>query len=182
MFSEPAVTAAASSSWTALFAALWFARKPSITAARPSESGSSRRARTGGWSRVDLFTPALPKTGSRFDDTVAWPVDLPRRLEATIDTARRRLRAMPDPRDLGRRSLHYRAQLQRTLRDARHALARLDEGTYGTCTDCASPISLAALAETPWASVCAWCAADLSPASPARAPRTDYPAPEVNPT
>lgn len=113
--------------------------------------------------RVDLFTPAPPSTGSRFDDTTAWPIDTPRRLDATVRTVSRRLAALPPPQDLPRRSLQYRLHLQRILRETKHALARLDEGTYGTCVECAAPISLTALVETPWASVCAWCAADISP-------------------
>lgn len=174
MLSEPAMTAVASS-WTAMFAAIWFARNTTKTPLHrpkassrghrpPSARGTDderRRDPAEGWDRVDLFAPVPARTSSRFDDTVAWPVNTPRLLDATIDTVARRLRALPEPHDLGRRSFHYRAQLERTLRDARHARARLDEGTYGTCTDCAAPISLPTLTEKPWASMCAWCAAAI---------------------
>lgn len=161
MLPDPATTDVASS-WTALFAAVWLTRKRNNPPAQPREAD--------GRERVDLFTPAPPRADSPLDETVAWPIDTPSRLAATIDTVARRLQALPQPHDLGRRSLWYRAQLQRTLRDARHALARLDEGTYGTCVDCAAPISLSTLTEKPWASVCSGCAVDFRPGRARRAP------------
>ena len=186
MLSEPAITEVASS-WLGLFAAIWLNRDRTVTPGHPPEAPARRhrrsparvagderrRDRSGDWERVDLFMPAPEKTGRRFDDTVAWPLDTRRLLYTTIDTVARRLRALPEPHDLGRRSARYRAQLQLTLRDARQALARLDEGTYGTCIECASPISLATLTEKPWASVCAWCAADVRSAHARRAPTTE---------
>lgn len=163
MLPDPAMTDVASS-WTALFAAVWLTRKRNNPPLQPREA--SRRHLP----RVDLFTPAPPRADSPLDDTIAWPIDTPSRLATTIDTVARRLQALPEPHDLGRRSLRYRVQLQRTLREARHALARLDEGTYGTCIDCAAPISLSTLTEKPWASVCSGCAADIRPERARRAP------------
>lgn len=165
MLSEPTTTLAASS-WTALFASVWFSRNARAVAPRkpsaPRRPNAPPRRPTED-ERVDLFVPVFPtRGGRRFDDTVAWPVDTPCRLAATIQSVTLRLRALPPPQDLGRRTLHYRTQLLTTLRAAHHALARIDEGTYGTCTDCAEPISLTTLTEKPWATVCAWCAADLT--------------------
>ena len=162
MLSEPTTTLAASS-WTALFASVWFSRNAVRTTTPPDPPRTrGRRARPADEERVDLYVPVFPSKGRRFDDTVAWPIDTPCRLAATIRSVTLRLRALPPPQDLGRRTLHYRTQLLTTLRAAHHALARIDEGTYGTCTDCASPISLTTLTEKPWATLCSWCAADLT--------------------
>ena len=113
------------------------------------------------WVDVDLFPETSARPGSRFDGTVAHPIDTPRRLDATIGAVGRRLRALPAPDQLGHRSILYRAQLQRIQRDAVQARARLATGTYGVCIDCTSPISLATLSEKPWTPVCIYCALDI---------------------
>ena len=43
---------------------------------------------------------------------------------------------------------------QADLADVDHALARLDEGTYGTCEACAAPLPDDQLAEAPAARTC----------------------------
>ncbi len=40
------------------------------------------------------------------------------------------------------------------------ALARIDEGTYGTCTNCGRPIAVERLEALPWAELCIDCARD----------------------
>ena len=171
MLSEPTLTAVASS-WTGLFAALWFARHPIDATVRPPThpdrrrrtpssrvtDGKRRRDRPDDRARVDLYAPAPAPSGAGPNDAVAFPVDTPRRLEATIETVARRLLALPETQHLGHRSIRYRAQLQRTLLQSLHALARLDEGTFGICVACSSPISLATLNEEPWTQVCVRCA------------------------
>lgn len=112
------------------------------------------------WFEVDLFAPPR-KRGSRFDDTVALPIDAPGRLEAVAAAASMRLRALPEPHELGERTIRYRDRLQHVLRDAAAATARLAAGTYGACLDCAEPISLALLTQRPWAPRCVYCALDI---------------------
>lgn len=52
-------------------------------------------------------------------------------------------------------ALRDRALAQMALVDA--ALARLDEGTFGTCVRCGKPISAARLEALPWAAYCIDC-------------------------
>lgn len=47
------------------------------------------------------------------------------------------------------------------LREARAALKRMDEGTYGICLECEETISPLRLAALPWASLCLRCQAAL---------------------
>ena len=181
---EPANTAAACS-WVGLFATVWSARnavrttdshhdttaarrrRPSSNTASSGDTYSSDTSQSStddrsNWVPVDLFpSTTSPKARSRFDDTVALPIDTPRRLETTICTVGRRLRAMPEIHELGHRSISYRAQLQRIQGDAVQARARLAAGTYGTCIQCSSPISLTTLSEKPWTQVCIYCALDI---------------------
>lgn len=110
---------------------------------------------------LDLFPARTAKPGSRFDDTVALPLDAPGRLDAAVRAAGLRLRALPEPRELGHRTIAYRAQLEQIIRDAVQAQARLVAGTYGTCVECSSPISLAVLTERPWTPLCVYCALDI---------------------
>lgn len=98
---------------------------------------------------------------TRFDDTVALPIDTPRRLEQIISALGRALRRMPPIESLSHRSLARQAQLQRVAREAVEARARLVAGTYGTCTDCSGPVSLSALRERPWTPRCVYCALDI---------------------
>jgi DnaK suppressor protein len=46
----------------------------------------------------------------------------------------------------------------RALEDVRHALARLDDGTYGFCGHCRRPIPFERLEATPHARLCVGCA------------------------
>ncbi|MBF4766735.1 hypothetical protein ISU10_03015 [Nocardioides agariphilus] len=118
-------------------------------------------ARQSGWERVDLFSARPGRTGSRFDQTVALPIDAPDALDATIRTLVLRLRALPELVDLGRRSASYRLRLERTLAEAIRARARLKDGSHGECTVCSAPISLTLLTEKPWSSACLHCALDI---------------------
>jgi DnaK suppressor protein len=43
---------------------------------------------------------------------------------------------------------------QETLKDIDHALARLEDGSYGTCEICGKPIAAERLAAIPWARLC----------------------------
>ncbi len=117
--------------------------------------------RVAGWERVDLFPARPDRTGSRFDETVALPIDAPDALDTTIRALVLRLRALPELRDLGRRSASYRLHLERTLAQAIGARARLRDGSYGTCMVCSAPISLTLLTVKPWSSACIHCALDI---------------------
>jgi DnaK suppressor protein len=44
--------------------------------------------------------------------------------------------------------------LDAKLRDVERALAKLDDGTYGTCDECGEPIGDARLEAIPWAVLC----------------------------
>jgi len=46
------------------------------------------------------------------------------------------------------------AQLRTELEDVERALARLDDGTYGTCEECGQPIAAARLEAMPTARFC----------------------------
>jgi hypothetical protein len=110
---------------------------------------------------LDLSSPSPPRAGSRFDDTVAHPIDAPHRLDAVIRAAGLRLRALPDVKDLGHRTVAHRARLQQVMREAAQARARLAAGTYGMCLTCTGVISFARLSETPWARRCIYCELDI---------------------
>jgi DnaK suppressor protein len=47
---------------------------------------------------------------------------------------------------------------QTVLAEIDRALARIEDGTYGTCTNCGKEIALARLDAQPWASLCIDCA------------------------
>ncbi|HEY7401151.1 MAG TPA: TraR/DksA C4-type zinc finger protein [Actinomycetota bacterium] len=47
--------------------------------------------------------------------------------------------------------------LRSNLRDAEHALAKMDSGSYGTCERCGRPISPERLEALPWALLCISC-------------------------
>jgi hypothetical protein len=128
------------------------------------ERGATRRASSlvgDDWFQLDLFSPSPSRAGSRFDDTVAHPIDAPHRLDAVIRGAGLRLRALPDVKDLGHRTVAYRARLQQVIREAAQARARLAAGTYGVCLTCRGGISFAHLSETPWARRCIYCELDI---------------------
>ena len=45
-------------------------------------------------------------------------------------------------------------KLQLTMADVERALAKIDEGTYGTCDACGRPIGEERLEALPWATLC----------------------------
>lgn len=57
-------------------------------------------------------------------------------------------------RDLAIRNVDRSSSL---LRDVKAALRRIQDGSYGTCDECESPISPKRLAAVPWASLCIQC-------------------------
>src|SRR5262249_7558827 len=57
-------------------------------------------------------------------------------------------------RDFATRSLERESKLSR---DVRAALARIDEGTYGTCVNCEEEIGTKRLNALPWTPLCILC-------------------------
>jgi len=57
-------------------------------------------------------------------------------------------------RDLAIRNVDRDSNL---LRDVKDALRRIQEGTFGACMECESPISPKRLAAVPWAACCIQC-------------------------
>jgi RNA polymerase-binding protein DksA len=55
------------------------------------------------------------------------------------------------------RELALRERASLHLQAVEHALARLDDGTYGTCRRCGRPIADARLEALPWAEHCIDC-------------------------
>jgi hypothetical protein len=108
-----------------------------------------------------LRSPLAGRPGSRFDDTIALPVDAPRRLDGIIRSAGDRLRLMPESAGLDHRSSQEREQLRRIMREAAQARIRLATGAYGTCSECHGPISLTVLIDRPWTPRCIYCALDI---------------------
>jgi DnaK suppressor protein len=49
-------------------------------------------------------------------------------------------------------------EMRATLADVERALAKMDDGTYGTCDNCGAPIPPARLEIRPWAVLCVNCA------------------------
>lgn len=49
------------------------------------------------------------------------------------------------------------ARAEETLADVRHALDRLDDGTYGSCEGCGVPLPFERLEAIPWARLCVAC-------------------------
>lgn len=74
------------------------------------------------------------------------------RIETSADELDRRLQACE--RELAVRDLEANST---RLREARGALRRIDEGTYGICGECERAISPARLAAVPWAAFCIRC-------------------------
>ena len=56
------------------------------------------------------------------------------------------------------RDLALRDRSRIELSQVEAALRRLDDGTYGTCTNCGNPIAPERLEAIPWAPVCIDCA------------------------
>ncbi len=74
------------------------------------------------------------------------------RIETSADDLDRMLRACE--RELALRSLEAASARRR---EARAALQRIQQGTYGICQECDEPISPARLAALPWAALCIRC-------------------------
>lgn len=51
----------------------------------------------------------------------------------------------------------HRDSVERILEGVRVALRRVDEGRYGTCTDCGEAIAVERLRVRPWAATCTRC-------------------------
>jgi DnaK suppressor protein len=49
-------------------------------------------------------------------------------------------------------------RLDAKLRDVERAIAKLDQGTYGTCDGCGAPVGVERLTAMPWAVRCVACA------------------------
>jgi DnaK suppressor protein len=73
-------------------------------------------------------------------------------IERTADALDQRLRAVE--REFAVRSLEAES---RRLREARLALERIEDGTFGTCTECEEPVSASRLKAVPWAALCIRC-------------------------
>jgi len=56
------------------------------------------------------------------------------------------------------RDLALRERSRAELAQVEAALARLDDGTYGTCTSCGNPIAPERLEALPWVATCIDCA------------------------
>jgi DnaK suppressor protein len=54
-------------------------------------------------------------------------------------------------------------ELDASLADVERALAKLDDGTYGTCDVCGEPIAPARLDARPWSVLCVRCATSAVP-------------------
>lgn len=157
---------AAAASWIGPFTTVWFQRTTSGArrSTEPSRPLDEIAAYDCAPSAAVLrsLTPVPSARGrTRFDDTVATPPDAPQRLAAIIEEVQRGLKRLPPAYLLSHRTLAHQAQLQSISRDATRSHARLVAGTYGTCSDCAGPISLSRLQERPWAQECIYCALDI---------------------
>jgi len=87
-------------------------------------------------------------------------------IEDTADALDRRLRATE--REIAGRSLEAASC---KLVEAREALRRIEQGTFGICTECDDPISPARLAAVPWAPLCIRCQEEVDCRCAARSAR-----------
>jgi DnaK suppressor protein len=62
------------------------------------------------------------------------------------------------------RDLALRGRAERALAEVEAALERLDDGSYGTCTNCGRPVPPERLEALPWAAHCIDCQRQLGPA------------------
>ena len=82
-----------------------------------------------------------------------------------------RIEYMADPNDQIRSStdremtIHRLDQQTRLIHDVKSALARMDEGTYGLCEQCESPIPGKRLDAVPWARLCVRCQSEAETGS-----------------
>ena len=95
----------------------------------------------------------------RYRELLSQIVESADRRPRTIDEAV----AHPDVNDLAAAShARYITDVKETIQisvydAARRALARLNEGEYGVCSECGEPISPKRLAAVPWAECCVTC-------------------------
>jgi DnaK suppressor protein len=78
--------------------------------------------------------------------------DLQARLRAVADDYESRLSDTPEVEDLSQ------AVYNRALQEARHALDRIEDGSYGFCDSCSRPIGVERLEALPHTTTCALCA------------------------
>lgn len=104
---------------------------------------------------VDAVRAALDEERRRLvverDEVVALPGQMTYGSQAAAAT-----QVFEQQRDL---ALRDRAEQQLELVDA--ALARLDEGGFGTCLRCSQPIAPARLEALPWAAHCIACQSEI---------------------
>ena len=103
---------------------------------------------------VDLAAAraALLAERSRLRELLSEPVEGPGQMTYGSQAAAA-THVFEQQRDL---ALRDRAKLQLALVD--EAIARLEGGTYGTCTSCGKPIGAERLEAIPWAPLCIDCA------------------------
>lgn len=100
-------------------------------------------------------------THDRFDETVALPIDVHERLDQVLRSHRQQQRTLPVGDVAGPQVRARRASVDRVLAEATRAQQRLTDGSYGTCTECGRPVSLARLRVRPWTPLCTACALSL---------------------
>ncbi|MFF4758931.1 TraR/DksA family transcriptional regulator [Streptomyces sp. NPDC001292] len=87
--------------------------------------------------------------------------DARQRLEHERNSRLAQLRAVQETEDGGHGAddllTAQKIALQRALKDIEAAFARLDDGSYGNCEDCAKPIPVERLEILPYARCCVPC-------------------------
>jgi DnaK suppressor protein len=127
------------------------------------------------WDLADERGEPAPRRDGLDEPSVAA---IRRRLEAQLDTLVGERGALEKPPEAGatpqygkrigdhtsdavesRRNVAAADTLRLQEAEVRRALAKLDEGTHGTCDGCAGPIGAARLEALPWAVECIACRA-----------------------
>jgi DnaK suppressor protein len=90
-------------------------------------------------SKLSELLTGTPERGELLIETQADPLD---QVKSSTD------------RDMAVQQLNRHAQL---IQEVRFALARLGDGTYGTCEHCEEPIPRRRLEAMPWARLCVPC-------------------------
>jgi DnaK suppressor protein len=152
--------------------------------------------RQGGEMRSPPPSCACSRIGSGcigYDDPVSAPADdrdlaaVRRRLEERRDRARERVAVLARRPELGAAQgfgkrigdgtieaisrlteIGVGSSLEQTLARTERALAKLDEGSYGTCDSCGEPIAIARLQAMPDGVMCLACASSQRRAAPPR--------------
>jgi DnaK suppressor protein len=141
-----------------------------------------RRVATGSASRCSGYDDPVPAPADDMD-----LVAVRRRLEERRDRARERVAALARRPELGAAQgfgkrigdgtieaisrlteIGVGSSLERTLARTERALAKLDEGSYGTCDACGEPIATARLYAMPDGVMCMACASSQRRAGPPR--------------